>query len=595
MNANQIYQLYEQHKLYKGKKLKKFKDANEIKKHEYSDLLGQDEQIIFGFKALFDMYLFTDKAFYYKYEVTGDTEGIQESRPKRLAFENIIDWNVKEGYFYINGDKLDYGLFSFEKDKVILNLLIAIFDLVEKPTESSDIIKAKRKQVASETIFQIYQNNNLFDGRRQKYFREPQDLSEKALSKIYEQVETGEQIIFFIKKNFENYVFTDKAFYFQAQTRFAYEQLDTVKADLNEGKVFINDIETDLSKPSNGAEVQIVWALKNILLTLIDKTTEYSSFPALNFDNTISTSEGLFTKRFAGGINREDILYAARICRDVYADFPPTFEFPIIVYPNAADAQDDPFIGVLADEKLLFKYDLGQIGFYITDRHFGMYTNGKDSVAKMPLSEVESISVMNSFGKLYLRVNNNETLTLEIIAPCALSVAFMMMSLYTAADKKDDVCSLYEQFRRLRLIGDFEGIHTYISTSKTKEKIIEQQFAEKLTDEKYICWTNNRQLLLLRGDKIVFNQITDSGQLEQNKTGGRDNTAVDYVYVEVDNSKNRRGTGLAIGLLTGGIAGGLAGSMVGYGKKETGIEYSHCRLKYGYSSAQLYDMSPEEG
>ena len=154
-----------------------------------------------------------------------------------------------------------------------------------------------------------------------------------------------------------------------------------MKADLNEGKVFINDIETDLGKPSNGAEVQIVWALQNILLTLIDKTTEYSSFSALDFDDTISTSEGLFTKRFTGGIKKEDILYAARMCRDVYADFPPTFESPIIVYPNAEDAQAESFMGILADETLLFKYDLVQIGFYITDRRFGMYTSGKDSVA----------------------------------------------------------------------------------------------------------------------------------------------------------------------------------------------------------------------
>ena len=178
-----------------------------LKKHEYGNLLGQDEQIIFGFKALFDMYLFTDKAFYYKYEVTGDTEGIKESRPKRLAYENIFYWNVKDDYFYINDDKLDYGLFTFEKDKVILNLLMAIFNLVKKTTASSGEIKTKRKQATPETVLRIYQNNNLFGGRRLKYFYEPQDLPEKAFSKISERVETGEQIIFLIKKNFESYCF----------------------------------------------------------------------------------------------------------------------------------------------------------------------------------------------------------------------------------------------------------------------------------------------------------------------------------------------------------------------------------------------------
>ena len=97
----------------------------------------------------------------------------------------------------------------------------------------------------------------------------------------------------------------------------------------------------------------------------------------------------------------------------------------------------------------------------------------------MPLSEVESISVMNSFGKLYIRVNDNETLTLEIIAPCALSVAFMMLSLCTAVDEKDDVFSLYEQFRRLRLIRDFEGIYTYISTFRNKRKDIRTAICRK--------------------------------------------------------------------------------------------------------------------
>jgi len=101
--------------------------------------------------------------------------------------------------------------------------------------------------------------------------------------------------------------------------------------------------------------------------------------------------------------------------------------------------------------------------------------------------------------------------------------------------------------------------------------------------------------VLFKKNELSFGRISDSGQIEQCTANDIKDASIEYVFVEVDSSKNRRGTGFALGMLMGGgLAGGLAGSMAGYGKKETSIEFSHCRFSCGETKEQLYYISPEE-
>ena len=47
MDTNIIIRLYEENKMFNGKKLKFFKDPSELKKHKYIKMMPQDEAIIF--------------------------------------------------------------------------------------------------------------------------------------------------------------------------------------------------------------------------------------------------------------------------------------------------------------------------------------------------------------------------------------------------------------------------------------------------------------------------------------------------------------------------------------------------------------------
>lgn len=67
MDANIIFELYENNKMFNGKKIKFYKDAKEIKKHKYNEMMLQSENILFGIKKNFEFHIMTDKAFYYTY------------------------------------------------------------------------------------------------------------------------------------------------------------------------------------------------------------------------------------------------------------------------------------------------------------------------------------------------------------------------------------------------------------------------------------------------------------------------------------------------------------------------------------------------
>ena len=421
MDSSKIIELYENNKMFEGEKIKYFKDPQEVKRRKYKNMMPKDEKIIFGIKKNFELHIMTDKAFYY---VRTDYAVSLAERlaPMRVPLEEIFEWSMDESSLLINGIIIDLGISISDVDEMFRHGIKKIFEgfAIERIDTVKTVVK---KAVDPELLRQICRDYFTFEGEKSKYLVDESKFCDKGYLKL---IQSDEKIIVIIKTFMAKYIFTDKAFYFQDKSyneqRIEYEDITDCKTDFTNGVYFINNYIIKLGKPTSKGEEQIIYALGNIICSLPALTTSYESLPSLRFNETIITSEGVFNKLFDNGITEKEIMNTAQICRKAYEGYDPSlFDVPVCFYPLPKEQQPKIYIEDEQGEPLLFKYNNNESGFYITNRHFGIYKNGKRNEIRLLLSQIECLTLEVKLDKVYLTVNKLENFSIEI---CNCQVKF---------------------------------------------------------------------------------------------------------------------------------------------------------------------------
>ena len=375
MEADALRSLYSENRMFEGKSIKFFVDPQDIKKNTYEEKMAPGEEIIFGIKKAFEFHLMTDKAFYYTASPNRISPG---GATKRIEHSGIMEWDV-DHCLRINGDAIVLGVPGNKQEKAFVQSLRNIFFGIAGDGKPNMRESAAKRPVDPQMVWQLYQNHRYTGGRKLKDFTDANEMKGKETSRYAKVWHNGETALFLLTRNMCKHIMTDKAFYYEnshyEKKRVAFEDIACCEVDLAKGRLMLNDDIINMDEIKSAEDSELMYSIKSIFFGIMDLVTDFSSLPPLRFDHTVSEAEGWLTKVFSEKLTAEDIANAYGLYRAVYDGklWARTFELE-----RNNKLAVEPFMGLDPNsEKLMFKYDTGTMGFFVTDRRFGMYSGGR--------------------------------------------------------------------------------------------------------------------------------------------------------------------------------------------------------------------------
>ncbi|OPZ87300.1 MAG: hypothetical protein BWY74_03431 [Firmicutes bacterium ADurb.Bin419] len=503
-----------------------------------------------------------------------------------MVYEDIYNWHIDGGNLLINEDVITLGPIVRKETKAFIQSLDIIMTAILGKNNSSTI---DRKNVDVKKIIQLIDNNCSFGGKKFKHFKGPHELKGKEHSAYSAVWKNNEQIIIVFVLQTYNYIITDSAFYYISRAdfkRLALTEINRCEAIIHKkGEMKINNDILEFKLDLTEESIALLHSIENIICGIIDITTGLSSLKPIIFDDTITSGYDFVTKRFTEQLDENDINRAHQICLQAYTQAYIS-EADICVDNSTRLLKTKHYMDINRDEQLLFRYDNGFYDFYITNLKIGFYNSVKKKVSYLYLPQFRSITVKNVFGKIYMILNDNEDMAMEIVRPYTNTFALLFISLFTSNGNLDfaSLINFIEQFKRLRLLTGEFIIHSVLYNRVAICSLLRSFDCRHQPDELLALWSSDRELLYLTSDKFHISQIIADGVILSKDFSLADIRNISVGMHWCNNNGQEFITTLVFGAILGSVLSGGIGN----------IKFSHSSVNindkvYRFNALQARD------